>query len=81
MTVARYVGAMSRVAVSCANLFHEEVEGGEAPLITTPRSVADRAELDDLLDRKVQIHGRCYCGHVTAVTAANAVLVDEPDAE
>lgn len=72
---------MYRVAVPCANLFHEEVEGGEPPLITTARSVATRAELDELLGRKVQVHGRCYCGHVTAVTVANAVLVDEPDAE
>jgi hypothetical protein len=70
---------MPRVAVSCANLFHEEVEGDEAPVITTSRSVADRAELDDLLGRKVQIHGRCYCGHVTSVTPANALLIDEPE--
>jgi hypothetical protein len=66
---------MFRVAVPCANLFHEEVEGNESPLITTSRTVEDRAELDDLLGRRVQVHGRCYCGHVTAVTAANAVLV------
>lgn len=68
---------MARVAVRCSNLFHEEVEGGDAPLITTSREVADRAELDDLLGRNVQIHGRCYCGHVTAVTSANAQLIDE----
>ena len=66
--------------MACVNLFHEEIEGGDAPILTTPRTVADRAELDDLLARKVQIHGRCYCGHVTAVTAANALLLDEVDA-
>ena len=72
---------MPRVAVSCANLFHEEVEGDDAPVIITSRTVADRDELDDLIGRKVQIHGRCYCGHVTSVTASNALLVDdEPDA-
>jgi hypothetical protein len=64
------------VAVPCANLFHAEVEGGEPPLVTTARVVADRAELDELLGRRVDLHGRCYCGHVTAVTAADAVLID-----
>lgn len=68
---------MPRVAVSCANLFHAEVEGDDAPVIITSRTVADRDELDDLLGRKVQIHGRCYCGHVTSVTEANALLVDD----
>lgn len=72
---------MFRVAVPCANLFHEEVEGGEAPLITTSRTVETRDELDELLGRKVQVHGRCYCGHVTAVTVANAVLVEHADTE
>lgn len=70
---------MPRVAVTCANLFHEEVEGDDAPVIATPRTVADRAELDDLLERRVQIHGRCYCGHVTSVTTDNALLIDEPE--
>ena len=69
---------MFRVAVPCANLFHDEVEGGEAPLVATNHVVADRDELDALLVRGVDIHGRCYCGHVTAVATANAVLVDEP---
>ena len=72
---------MYRVAVPCANLFHEEVEGGEPPLLTTSRSVESRGELDELLGRKVQVHARCYCGHVTAVMVANAVLVDEPAAD
>lgn len=68
---------MLRVVVPCANLFHEEIEGTDAPMLTTSRTVEDRAELDALLDRRVQIHGRCYCGHVTSVTVANAVLLDE----
>jgi hypothetical protein len=72
---------MLRVAVPCSNLFHEEIEGNDAPVLTTTRSVQDRDELDDLLARKVQIHGRCYCGHVTAVTRANALLIDEPAAD
>ena len=67
---------MFRVSVPCANLFHDEVEGGEAPLVGTTHEVADRPALDALLERGVDIHGRCYCGHVTAVTADNAVLVD-----
>lgn len=73
------VGAVPRVAVPCANLFHEETEGGEPPVNATARTVADRVELDELLGRKVQMHGRCYCGHVTSVTVDNAVLLDEPD--
>jgi|GEM_PF-6720776 len=72
---------MFRVAVPCANLFHEEIEGGEPPVNVTARVVADRSELDELLGRQVQMHGRCYCGHVTSVTVANAVLVDEPDTD
>ena len=63
------------VAVMCPNLFHEEVEGSES-LVTSNRTVADRDELDALLARGVQIHARCYCGHATSVTRANALLVE-----
>jgi hypothetical protein len=63
------------VAVTCPNLFHPEQEGGVS-LILTDRVVTDRAELDALLDRGVEIHARCYCGHSTLVTRDNAELVD-----
>ncbi|MGB0114348.1 MAG: hypothetical protein WBP59_14090 [Ilumatobacteraceae bacterium] len=69
---------MFRVAVRCANLFHDEVEGGES-VVTITRTVASRAELDELLERGVDLHGRCYCGHATPVTRANAILTDEGD--
>jgi hypothetical protein len=63
--------------VTCPNLFHPEQEGGES-LILTDRVVADRAELDALLERGVEIHARCYCGRSTMVTPGNAQLVDAP---
>lgn len=66
---------MFRVAAPCANLFHAEVEGSDDVVVTTSRTVADRAELDDLLRRGVEVHARCYCGHVTFVTPTNALLV------
>jgi hypothetical protein len=66
------------VAVMCPNLFHAEVEGGES-LVPTDRTVADRAELDELLARGVEIHARCYCGHATMVTPTNAQLVEHRD--
>jgi hypothetical protein len=69
---------MFRVATPCANLFHAEVEGGDDVVVTTTRTVVDRAELDELLGRGVEIHARCYCGHVTLVTTANALLLTEP---
>jgi hypothetical protein len=47
-------------------------------LVVTSQVVTDRDELDALLARGVDIHGRCYCGHVTAVDPSVAVLVDEP---
>ena len=68
---------MLTVAVNCPNLFHPEQEGGES-LVLTDRVVADRAELDALLARGVEIHARCYCGKSTMVTMANAVLVAAP---
>lgn len=69
---------MLRVEVPCANLFHEEVEGGDSTvMITIARAVASRAELDALLDAGVDLHGRCYCGHVTQVTGANALLRED----
>ncbi len=64
------------VAVRCPNLFHEEVEGDVESIVTTSRTVADRAELDDLLARRVEIHARCYCGHATSVTSKNALLLE-----
>lgn len=66
---------MPTVAVTCPNLFHTEQEGGVS-LIMTDRVVADRAELDELLGRGVEIHARCYCGRSTTVTAGNAELVE-----
>lgn len=66
---------MPSVAVVCPNLFHDEVEGSES-LVVTPTVVADRDELDALLDRGVEIHGRCYCGHSTLVNTTNALLVE-----
>jgi hypothetical protein len=63
------------VAVTCPNLFHVEQEGSVS-LVMTDRVVADRAALDALLDRGVEIHARCYCGRSTTVTKANAELVD-----
>ena len=66
---------MPTVAVLCRNRFHDEVEGSESTVITTT-SVDGREELDALLDRGVEIHGRCYCGHSTMITKANALLVD-----
>jgi hypothetical protein len=66
------------VAVDCPNLFHPEQEGGSS-LVMTDRVVADRAELDALLARGVEIHARCYCGRSTTVTRANAELIDAPD--
>ena len=71
---------MPTVAVECSNLFHEEIEGTGTYTVVTDRVVADRAELDDLLARGVEIHGRCYCGHTTMVTGRNALLVDDPAA-
>lgn len=68
---------MPTVAVLCPNLFHAEQEGGES-LVLTDRVVADRAELDALLERGVEVHARCYCGHSTLVTARNAQLVEAP---
>jgi len=65
------------VAVKCPNLFHDEVEGSES-IVLTNRTVEDRDELDALLDRRVEIHARCYCGRPTLVTKQNALLVD-PD--
>jgi hypothetical protein len=67
------------VAVTCPNLFHTEQEGGVS-LVLTDRAVADRAELDALLARGVEIHARCYCGRSTTVTARNAELVEPPTA-
>jgi hypothetical protein len=67
---------MPSVAVACPNLFHAEQEGGES-LVLTDRTVADRAELDALLDRGVEIHARCYCGRSTRVTRRNAQLVEQ----
>lgn len=64
------------VAVRCPNLFHEEVEGDVESIVPSGRTVVDRAELDDLLARGVEIHARCYCGHVTAVTTKNALLLE-----
>jgi len=66
---------MFSVAVKCKNLFHSEIEGSES-IVPVDRQVADRDELDALLDRGVDVHGRCYCGHATKVTKANALLVD-----
>lgn len=66
---------MPTVAVTCPNLFHAEQEGGVS-LIMTDRVVGDRAELDALLERGVEIHARCYCGRSTMVTALNGQLVD-----
>jgi hypothetical protein len=66
---------MFRVAVRCPNLFHDEVEGGES-LVVTDRVVASAEELDELLGRGVEVHARCYCGYVTGVTSAAAMLVD-----
>ena len=66
---------MPTVAVTCPNLFHVEQEGGVS-LIMTDRVVADRAELDALLDRGVEVHARCYCGRSTMVTTRNAELVE-----
>ncbi len=63
------------VAVRCPNLFHDEVEGGES-IVPTDRQVADRAELEQLVARGVEIHARCYCGSSTTVTMANALLLD-----
>jgi hypothetical protein len=63
------------VAVACPNLFHAEQEGGES-LVMTDRAVADRAELQALLDRGVEIHARCYCGRSTPVSMGNAELVE-----
>jgi hypothetical protein len=63
------------VAVKCANLFHDEVEGLES-IVSTRRIVQDRAELERLLAKGVEVHARCYCGHVTPVTEQNAVLVE-----
>jgi hypothetical protein len=63
------------VAVTCPNLFHPEQEGGVS-LILTDRSVSDRAELEALLERGVEIHARCYCGRSTMVTTRNAELVE-----
>jgi hypothetical protein len=63
------------VAVTCPNLFHVEQEGGVS-LIMTDRVVGDRAELDALLARGVEIHARCYCGRSTMVTTGNAELVE-----
>lgn len=63
------------VAVRCPNLFHDEVEGGES-IIPTDRTVHDRAELDEIVERGVEIHARCYCGRSTTVTKANALLLD-----
>ncbi len=73
---------MLRVAVRCANLFHDEVEGGES-IVTITRTVTSRAELEDLLRAGVDLHARCYCGHATPVTAANALLRadDAPDGD
>ena len=68
---------MFRVTVRCPNLFHDEVEGGES-IVVTDRLVASADELDELLARGVEIHARCYCGYVTAVTSSAAVLVAEP---
>ena len=68
---------MFRVAVRCPNLFHDEVEGGES-IVVTDRLVASREELDELVGRGVEIHARCYCGYVTAVTSSAAMLVEEP---
>lgn len=73
----RFAG-MPVVAVECANLFHVEIEGTGPCTVLTERTVADRAELKSLLARRVEIHGRCYCGHTTMVNAHNAILVDEP---
>ena len=66
---------MPTVAVTCPNLFHPEQEGSVS-LVMTDRVVADRAELDALLARGVEIHARCYCGRSTTVTPANAELVE-----
>jgi hypothetical protein len=66
---------MLRVSVTCPNLFHSEQEGGVS-LVLTDRVVADRAELDSLLGRGVEIHARCYCGRSTMVTVRNAELVE-----
>jgi len=67
-------GALT-VAVRCPNLFHDEVEGGES-IIPTDRQVADRAELEEIVARGVEIHARCYCGRSTTVTMANALLLE-----
>jgi len=69
---------MPIVAVRCPNLFHDEVEGSES-IVPTNRVVADRDELDALLDRRVEIHARCYCGRPTMVTKQNAILLDEDE--
>ena len=60
--------------VALAYLFHEEQEGGVS-LVMTDRVVADRAELDEVLGRGIEIHARCYCGKSTTVTTSNARLV------
>jgi len=62
------------VAVRCPNLFHDEVEGGES-IIPTDRTVRDRAELEAIVARGVEIHARCYCGRSTTVTKANALFI------
>ncbi len=69
------LGAMFSVAVRCKSLFHEEIEGSES-IVLLDRQVADQAELDALLDRGVDLHGRCYCGHATKVTKANVLLIE-----
>ena len=66
---------MLTVAVTCPNLFHLEQEGSTSRVVTDTE-VADRTELDQLLERGVEIHARCYCGRSTTVTATNAELVD-----
>jgi hypothetical protein len=63
------------IAVTCPNLFHDEQEGGVS-LVLTDRAVADRAELDALLARGVEVHARCYCGRSTTVTGGNAELIE-----
>jgi len=69
---------MPVVAVRCPNLFHDEVEGSES-IVPTNRVVADREELDALLDRRVEVHARCYCGRPTMITKKNAILLDDPE--
>lgn len=66
---------MLTIAVVCPNLFHAEQEGGEA-LVRTDSVVSDRAELDAMLERGVEIHARCYCGRSTMVTSRNAELIE-----